>query len=390
VGRRLAAGVAGVAILLVAGCGGGKGGNTHSVSASGDAKITIAPVNGAAQSRPDLPVTVTAAGGKLASVTVQSASGAAATGAFDATHSSWKSTGTLQVSAHYTVTATAKSGDGKTTTATSAFATMKPAHTFGISDITPMPGETVGIGMPFTITFTDPVANRANVEQALQVSSDKQDVGAWHWMDSTHVVYRTKAYWQPHQNVTLTAHLNGVRGAKGVYGTKDVSRSFKIGASHVTTVNTKAHRLTVDVDGQQVKSTPESAGKATSYDTTTTDGVHAVMGKESPVTMTSSWMGATKPGDPGYYSEVIYSAVQISNSGEYVHAFPWSSEQNTVNISHGCVHTPPSFAAWFYKLSVRGDIVDVTGTDRPMPYNDGYGYWNLSWSKWLQGSALQH
>jgi lipoprotein-anchoring transpeptidase ErfK/SrfK len=391
-GRRLSAGIVVVALTLVAGCGGGGKGGTSSHSASGsggDTKITIAPVNGAAQTRPDLPVTVTAVGGKLATVTVRSATGTPAAGTFNPAHSAWTSTGTLQVAAHYTVTATAKDGD-KSTTATSAFQTMTPLQTFGISDITPMPGETIGVGMPFTITFTDPVANRANVERALQVTSDKRDVGAWHWMDSTHVVYRTRVYWQPHQNVTVTANLNGVRGAKGVYGTKDVSRSFKIGASHITTVDTKAHKLTVDVDGRQVRSTPESAGKATSYDTTTTDGIHAVMGKESPVTMTSSWMGATKPSDPGYYSEVIYSAVQISNSGEYVHAFPWSAEQNTVNISHGCVHTPPSFAAWFFKLSMRGDIVSVTGTKRPMPYNDGYGYWNLSWDKWLQGSALQH
>jgi lipoprotein-anchoring transpeptidase ErfK/SrfK len=202
-------------------------------------------------------------------------------------------------------------------------------------------------------------------------------------------VYRTKDYWQPHQTVHLTAGLTGVRGAKDTYGTKDYSRSFKIGDSHVSDVNVKTHRMTVQVDGKTVKTTPISAGKGGLRKYTTTNGIHAVMGKQSPVTMTSGWEGVTNKSDPNYYSLTVYQAVQISSSGEYVHSAPWSvGSQGRANVSHGCVNAPPAFAKWFYALSRRGDIVKVSGTDRELAPDNGFGYWQLSWADWLKGSAL--
>jgi L,D-transpeptidase catalytic domain len=105
--------------------------------------------------------------------------------------------------------------------------------------------------------------------------------------------------------------------------------------------------------------------------------------------MTSEWMGVTDPKDPRYYKLTVFDAVQISNSGEYVHSAPWSVwAQGNTNVSHGCVNVSPSFAEWFYAISQRGDIVTVTGTDRELEWNNGYGYWQMPWKQWVQGSAL--
>ncbi|WP_160823384.1 hypothetical protein [Actinomadura sp. J1-007] len=30
----------------------------------------------------------------------------------------------------------------------------------------------------------------------------------------------------------------------------------------------------------------------------------------------------------------------------------------------------------------------MTGTDRPLEWTNGWGYWQLPWSRWLAGSAL--
>jgi lipoprotein-anchoring transpeptidase ErfK/SrfK len=145
----------------------------------------------------------------------------------------------------------------------------------------------------------------------------------------------------------------------------------------------------VPVTGRSVKTAPISAGKGGQRKYTTTNGVHAVMGKQSPVTMTSGWMGVTNKSDPNYYSLTVYQAVQISSSGEYVHSAPWSvGSQGRANVSHGCVNAPPAFAKWFYNLSRRGDIVKVSGTDRDLEPDNGFGFWQLSWAGWLKGSAL--
>jgi len=376
--RGVVAGAA--ALLMTAGCG-VVGGSSH------PAKVSITPANGAADSRPDLPIVVKADTGKLGNVTVQGGGGQVA-GAFDAAHRQWRSSRTLKPATKYTVTATA-SHSGKTTTTTSAFQTLTPKRTFDIADITPMPDETIGVGMPLIVQFSKPVYNQAEVERAMQVTSDRPAEGAWHWFGRDKAVYRTNAYWQPHQAVHLTARLAGVRGAQDTYGTKDYSRSFKIGDSHISDVDVKAHRMTVQVDGKTVKTTPISAGKGGLRKYTTTNGVHAVMGKQSPVTMTSGWEGVTNKSDPNYYSLTVHQAVQISASGEYVHSAPWSvGSQGRANVSHGCVNAPPSFAKWFYDLSRRGDIVKVSGTDRELEPDNGFGYWQLPWSGWLKGSAL--
>ena len=35
-------------------------------------------------------------------------------------------------------------------------------------------------------------------------------------------------------------------------------------------------------------------------------------------------------------------------------------------------------AAWLYAMTRRGDVVEYTGTDRPMTLDNGYGDWNES------------
>lgn len=369
-----------VAVLTTAGCGlvGG---------ASAPVKVSISPADGATGSRPELPIVVKATTGRLGGVSVQG--GPRISGTFDGDHHEWRSSGTLAPATRYTVTATARSG-GKNITARSSFRTLTPKRTFGIADITPMPQETVGVGMPLIVLFDKPVYNQAEVERELRVTSDKPVEGAWRWFGRTRAVYRTKEYWQPHQNIHLTAHLTGVRGAKDTYGVKDYARAFTVGDSHISQVDVKRHRMTVQINGRTAKTAPISAGKGGKSKYTTTNGVHAVMGKQSPVTMTSSWEGVTNKNDPNYYKLTVHQAVQISSSGEYVHSAPWSvGAQGRANVSHGCVNAPPAFAKWFYRLSLRGDIVTVSGTDRELQPDNGYGYWQLSWADWLKGSALR-
>jgi hypothetical protein len=45
-------------------------------------------------------------------------------------------------------------------------------------------------------------------------------------------------------------------------------------------------------------------------------------------------------------------------------------------------------AHWLYNMSLRGDVVQYTGTDRPMTLTNGYGDWNESFATYRAGSAL--
>jgi hypothetical protein len=44
-------------------------------------------------------------------------------------------------------------------------------------------------------------------------------------------------------------------------------------------------------------------------------------------------------------------------------------------------------AAWWRHTAYRGDPVTITGTPRPLAWDNGWGYWQQSWSAWLKGSS---
>jgi lipoprotein-anchoring transpeptidase ErfK/SrfK len=351
-----------------------------------DVQVRISPANGTGAARPDQGITIAASGGKLDQVNVVQGD-KPVEGAFNADHTQWQTKWTLTPGAAYSATASAKNAEGKSGSASSKFTAQKATDTFSISDITPMPDETVGVGMPIIVTFNRAVANRAYVEKALEVKSDKGDVGAWHWTSDEQIVYRTQKYWEPHQTVTLTAHLAGVRGLRGVYGTKDTTQTMKIGASNITVANGKTHYMKVTHDGVS-KRFPISMGKGTTQEYTTTSGIHLTKEKAPMVHMVSP---NRKPGDDGYYAEDIPLAVRISDRGEYIHLSPgefYALGHN--NVSHGCVRTSQTGARFFYNIAQRGDVVDVTGTDRKLEPGNGWTFWEQSWSQWLKGSALPH
>ncbi|MDP9843212.1 lipoprotein-anchoring transpeptidase ErfK/SrfK [Streptosporangium lutulentum] len=343
--------------------------------------IKISPAEGSKTVRPDKKVVVTAASGALEEVTVES-DGQAVDGDFDALRTKWVSKAPLKPASDYTVSATTVDG----TTASSSFKTLKPKLELKVADVTPaIKGEKVGVGAPIIVTFNQPIDEKATVEKALEVTSEKPAQGAWRWINDTTVIYRTAKYWQPHQKVTFTAHLDGVQGGKDMYGLNDFTKVIQIGAAQISTVDTRKHKMIVKRDGKVVQTMLISAGNATTREYTTTSGVHLAMGKANPERMISP---GRKKGDPGYYDLMINHAVRFSNSGEYVHALDNVWAQGRQNVSHGCINSRPDQAKWFYNQVQRGDVITITGTDRKMEWNNGWGYWQMSFSQWKKGSAL--
>ncbi|GAA3665081.1 Ig-like domain-containing protein [Nonomuraea antimicrobica] len=342
--------------------------------------VAITPTEGTSKVNPDKKVVVTSAGGALEDVVVE-ADGEQLEGKYNTDKTRWMSKTALKPSTSYTVTARAG-----VTTKTSTFSTAKAERALQVADVTPnAKGETLGVGAPIIVTFNQPVTNKATIERALQVEAEKPVDGAWRWINDTVVIYRTAKYWPAHQEVTFTADIDGIKGGKGLYGVKDYTANLKIGAKQISKVDTRKKMMYVYKDGKRVQTMRISAGMATTREYTTTSGVHLTMERGNPVRMISP---GREKGDPGFYDVMINHAVRISNSGEYVHAKDNVWAQGVRNVSHGCINARPDQAKWFYDNVQRGDVVEIVGTDRELEWNNGWGYWQMSFSQWKKGSAL--
>ncbi|MFI6482411.1 Ig-like domain-containing protein [Nonomuraea sp. NPDC050663] len=345
--------------------------------------VTVWPAFDTMRARPDRGLVIKAQGGTLAEVHAYSGR-RPVPGRLDPTGTTWRSDWTLEPGKEYTITAKA-AGATQTTVTAGKFRTRDAGPSFEIADTAPSPGETVGVGMPIIVDFDAPIRDKTAVESALQVTASRPVEGAWHWTTDTQAVYRTKEFWPAKTAVSLVAHLAGVRNGPGVYGTADQRLDFTVGRRQISTVSTATKQMVVRRQSKVVQRMAISAGMATTREYTTTSGVHLTMEKGNPVRMISP--GRSK-GDPGFYDVMINHAVRISNSGEYVHAKNNVWAQGRVNVSHGCINSRPDQAAWFFDNSLRGDPVTITGTDRELEWNNGWGFWQLPWDRWLQGSAL--
>ena len=103
--------------------------------------------------------------------------------------------------------------------------------------------------------------------------------------------------------------------------------------------------------------------------------------------MDSSTVGIPRNSPGGYYQRVNWS-VRISNSGEFVHAAPWSTGAQGSGQRLPRLRQPlHRQRAWYFRLTRRGGLGRGQGLASA---GSGLGVadWNMSWSKWLAGSAL--
>jgi len=332
----------------------------------------------------DAPVTVTAIGGALDAVRVTSATGAVAGTVTDGT---WTSSSLLEPGTDYAITATATRADGRSVERTRSFHTVDltlDEQTY--ASVAPLDGETVGVGMPVVVTFDLPVTDRALFEKHMRVTSTPAQTGSWYWLSDREAHYRPARYWEPGTEVSVDLELNSLPAGNGIYGQESRSIDFTVGDSVVSRVDVGTHTMRTFVNGELARTMPISAGKA---GWETRSGTKVVIEKFRRKRMNAATIGVDQS-DPEYYdlSDVQY-AMRVTYSGEFLHAAPWSSgSQGIANVSHGCVGMSLADAQWLYDRTSRGDVVEVTGSDRQMTLENGFGDWNLSPAEWKQGSAL--
>ena len=359
-------------------------------------QVTTAPADGATGASPIAPVTAAATNGTFTKVTLTNPEGRPVKGALSADKKRWTSAEPLGYGRTYTLTSTAAAPGGQSVRTASSFTTLKPAETLYPSFFPNPELKTVGVGQPMVVIFDKPPADKAAAERALSVKTVPAVTGSWFWWDDRTLHYRAKDYWTAGTKITVTAKIYGVDLGGGAYGETDRSMTVTIGPSKIAKVDDATKQMQVFIDGKKVKTYPVSLGQnkqltvnGLDISLVTPSGTYVAQEKYLVKQMTSASYGLPKDSPLGYDSKIPL-AVRFSNEGIFVHAAPWSVEDQGVrNVSHGCINMPPAGGQWFYDNFSYGDILTVTGTSTQLAPTDGYGDWNLSWDKWLAGSALR-
>ncbi|WP_107101999.1 MULTISPECIES: L,D-transpeptidase [Streptomyces] len=237
-------------------------------------------------------------------------------------------------------------------------------------------GQTVGVGMPISLTFDRPVpvAERAAVERRLSVKANPGVTGSWSWVkdrnlhEGQRVDFRPREPWKPGTRVTVAAG-------------SEATRTFTVGRSFVATVDVRTHTMTVVKDGRtsRVKVTAGAPGMDT------WNGTMVVLDKQSRVLMDSRTVGYGTS-----YKDYYNYAVHLTASGTYLHENPnANAAAGERNVTHGCIGLPTDGTARrFYEDVIPGDIVRVVGSKDTVAAGNGYGAWNVGWKQWREGSAL--
>jgi lipoprotein-anchoring transpeptidase ErfK/SrfK len=334
----------------------------------------------------DTAVEVTAANGSLRKVEVTSSEGKVA-GKVNAAGTGWTATGRLEPGLDYKVRTVAEDQAGEKVTRTTRFHTQDltlDEQTY--PSVAPLQGETVGVGMPVIASFDLPVDDKAAFEKHMVVESTPKQVGAWHWISDTEAHWRPKKYWQAGTEVSVDIDVNSVDAGNGIYGQESRKVDFTVGDANIYKVNAQTHQMKVFQNGNLLRTIPITTGKP---GFTTRSGVKVIIEKFESKRMNSETVGINRNSPEAYDIDDVKWAMRVTYSGEFVHAAPWSvGDQGYANVSHGCTGMSTENAGWLYSISKRGDVVEYTGTDRPMTLTNGYGDWNTSFADYREGSAL--
>ncbi len=328
------------------------------------------------------------ASGTLQEVQMTGPKGGIVEGRLSPDKTRWVSTSPLQAASRYRVTSTAVDADGLKKGFEAGFKTRSltlDEQTY--PSFVPVEGQTVGVGMPVIIRFDVPVTDKASIEKHLKVVSQPAQAGSFYWVSSQEVHWRPRTYWRPGTNVTVNADIAGVPAGNGIYGQTNRTLKFHVGDAMVSKVNTQTDQMRVFRNGKLIRTIPITTGQQPKF--TTRSGIKVIVEKFRHKRMNSETIGIDPNSADGYDLDDVEYAMRVTYSGEFVHAAPWSvGSQGSSNVSHGCTGMSTSNAAWYYNLSKVGDVVEYTGTDKPMTLTNGFGDWNEPYAQYKTGSAL--
>lgn len=373
--------------LFVSGCtidtGDSENESAAATSTSEAPKELLAPAVSVSDQATDVdpsePIVVKSLDEGLAEVTMTNEEGRVVEAELSADKKSWTTTEVLGYSRHYTVEA--KDLNGETTTV--SFATAVPATTaFGA--ISPIPNATVGVAQTIALRFPVVIQDRQAVQDAIHITTEPAVEGAFYWISPYEVRWRPAEFWAPGTTVNVEAKLYGKNFGGGVYGQEDNATNFTIGNRMEAVADDTTKQMTIYSNGEAIKTMPISMGMP---NFATPNGIYTIGDQYNDLVMDSTTYGLAL--DAGGYRTKVQYATQMSYSGIYVHAAPWSVwAQGSTNQSHGCLNVSTENARWFMENFKRGDFVTVKNTTGGVLSGyDGLGDWNIDWATWKAGNV---
>lgn len=376
--------VVGLVGLLVAGCSGGGGVEAGQDQGPPAPVVRFAQPNGAKDVSPAAPVTANVSGGRIVNATLTNSDGKQVPGQVSPDGASWSSTEKAGYGKTYTLAVTAQGAGGPAITQQSTFTTIDPKSQTYVSMI-PLDGETVGVGQPLVFRFSSnaPAPDKRKAEEAIKVATEPVVEGAFYWFNSREVHWRPKDYWQAGTKISIAVDAYGREFGPGLWGEEDRKATITIGDRVVLKADGASHQMSVEKNGQVIRTMPVSLGKP---EFPSNNGVHVVTEHHRKKLMDSTTYGL--PLEAGGYQTEVEWAVRISNGGEFLHAAPWSvGDQGHRNVSHGCINMSNANAEWIFNLLKKGDVVEITNSGGPNLRSwDGFGDWQIPWNEWQKGN----
>jgi lipoprotein-anchoring transpeptidase ErfK/SrfK len=369
------------------------------------AVISSSPLPDTKGVSPATPVTVSIAHGTLTSVTMTNPAGKTIAGAMAAGATSWHNTEVLGYGRTYAIVAKGHNAQGQAVTKTEKVTTLTPGNQTAVhmdrtGDYALTQDATYGVGIVPEMYFDESISTKADklaAEKAMTVTTTPHVAGAWAWQDNYRALWRPQSYWPSGTKVTIKANIYGVKLGSGLYGQADESRSFTIGRSQITIAQDnapKVDKVRVYRSGKLIRTMNTSMGKhsgiqvgSTYIDFHTMNGTYTVIAHEQPAYMSSASYGLPANAPGGYAKEAIYNATKISTDGIYLHQLNstvWDQDHG-YDVSHGCLNLNLSNSSWFFKNSLIGDPVQISGTHGPTIKVWQNGAWSVPWSTWVKG-----
>ena len=336
--------------------------------------VTITPANGATAADPSAGITVTAKHGTLTNVVVHSAGGAVS-GSMSQAGTVWHSQWALAPSQSYTVTATGLGGG-------TGDEHVPDAHAGpDVPDRDPP-----GIQPDLRRRAADPpVLQPEDHEQGRgRAGAAAHDLEAGSWR-----LVLGRLRHGPHLRLLPAAGLLAVRHHRELHRAPErrAGRTRDLRRPHADP--DVQHRPLADRDRERQRRTstqiyyngklrydwPISAGRPGDD---TPNGSYLSIEKENPVQMTGpgyAWRFRTPCGSPGAATTTTTPTGPSASRASRTSATAASTSR-------------PADAQTYYDLAVPGDPITIVGSPKGGTWDNGWTEWFLSWTQYLQGSAL--
>jgi lipoprotein-anchoring transpeptidase ErfK/SrfK len=245
-------------------------------------------------------------------------------------------------------------------------------------------GASFGVGMPIIAWFSVAPTDAAALAKATTVTVNGEPAdGGWYFEQTAHQGAALEGHWRPQQywpaNATIHMDLpvKGKSAGSGLYFDDSLTLDFRTGDARVGTVDATTLQLSITDNGQPWGIFPVSLGAT---DTPTARGTKVIMEKGLDISMSG----------PGYFDPHVKFTQRLTYGGEYLHAAPWNiANLGKRSTSNGCTNLSPADAEKLYGFLQIGDPIQYPNANGPqMTLGAGYGDWNVPWSQWQTGGAL--